>query len=388
MANTLTSAIPQILLQCLPVLRQNAVLPQLVNSDFGTEAAEQGNAITIAKTAIVTVRDVAASVVAASNQDTTPTQVVVSLSNWKEATFQMSDKDAREVLKGLLPQQGQECVKAVINQVEADIINAVTLGAGQAVNGPGGTTPFGSTSSLTAAGNARKALNFGLAPMSDRYVVLDPAAEAAALITPDAFRFDGAGQNLTQINGNLGMRMGMQWFMDQNINQFTASAAFTTGFTIATAAATALTTALTIINGTTTGAIAVGNRFTIAGGSQVYVIVSAGTISTATVTALGNVTVSVYPAIGSTVASGIAITVFATYVQNLVFQRQAVAFASRPLGAALGASGDDMRSIVDPVSGLALTLAITRESYQSTFRVSCLYGVKLVRPDFACIIAG
>lgn len=379
MANTNSAIIPQILLRALPVLRQNSILTRLVDTSYGEDAQEQGNQITIGKTVAATARSVTASVVAATNQDITPTSVIVSLSNWQEATYQMSDKDNREIMAGFLPKQGQECVKAVINAVEQSILDAALFG-GNAV-GTAGTTPF--ATNINTAATARKALNVGLAPMDERFVVLDPSAESNALLTPDTFRFDGAGDALTQINGSLGRRLGMQWYMDQNINTHTVGTAWATGYSVLTAGAAAGATSVSVINATGTGTILVGDKFTVAGSSQVYTVISA-------VAHASNAadTISFAPALVTAAVSGGALTVVGSFVQNLVFQRGALAFASRPLAQALGSSHDDMSSIVDPISGMALTVAITRESYQSTFRVSCLWGVKLVRPEFLCHLLG
>jgi hypothetical protein len=387
MANTLTSVIPQILLRAQDVARQNSILPRLVDNSYSTDAEEQGNSIDIAIAATATARDVAAAVTPAANQDHTMTKTTLNLNKFKESTHNLTDKEYRELVNGVIPRQGEECVKAVVNQVEADIFTEA-LNAGNAV-GTAGTTPFGGTSSLTVAGSARRWLNFYLAPMEDRYVVLDAMAEGNAVVTPDVFRFDGAGDTFSQINGAMGRRLGMGWVLDQNVAVHTSAAAWITGFSIATAAATALSTTLTIINASVTGTLVLGDKFTIGGATQVYAIISVGTIATATATVLGNVTISIYPAVGSTVASGVAITVITSFTQNLVFQRRALAFASRRLSPAMGiAENGELRSFVDPISGLALNIAITREHYQSTFRVSCLYGIKLVRPDWLVHLLG
>jgi hypothetical protein len=379
MSNSLSSVIPQILIRTLPVLRQNACLPQLSDTSYGEDAQEQGNQITIGKTVAATARDVVASVVAATNQDITPTNVVVSLSNWKESTTPITDKEIREIAKGFLPKQFGENVKAVVNAVEQSFLDAALLG-GNAV-GTAGTTPF--NGSMVVAGSARKVLNIGLAPMDERYVVLDPSAENNALLAPETFRYDGAGDQLTQINGSMGTRLGMRWFMDQNISTHTVGTAWTTGYSVLTAGAAAGAVLMSVINATGTGTILVGDKFTVAGSSQVYAI-------TSIVAHASNAadTISFAPALVTAAVSGGALTVFASFVQNLCFQRGAFAFASRPLAPAMGSTADDMSSIVDEISGLALTVAITRESYQSTFRVSCLWGVKLVRPEFCTHILG
>ena len=57
------------------------------------------------------------------------------------------------------------------------------------------------------------------------------------------------------------------------------------------------------------------------------------------------------------------------------------------LSAALGA-GDDSVQIVDPATGVSLRLMLTREYYQTTARVSALWGWKVVRGEHIVRVCG
>jgi hypothetical protein len=75
------------------------------------------------------------------------------------------------------------------------------------------------------------------------------------------------------------------------------------------------------------------------------------------------------------------------YVRNLVFHRDCVAFASRPL-ADLPVPEALVQAIGDPVTGVTLRLEISREHKRTRFSYDCLYGVTLARRELGAILAG
>ena len=81
---------------------------------------------------------------------------------------------------------------------------------------------------------------------------------------------------------------------------------------------------------------------------------------------------------------GVGVT---AYVPNLVFHRDAFAFASRPL-ADIAGYGNEIASAVDPVTGIALRLEVSRQYKQTTFSYDILYGCNVVRPEFGAKIKG
>ena len=75
------------------------------------------------------------------------------------------------------------------------------------------------------------------------------------------------------------------------------------------------------------------------------------------------------------------------YVPNLVFHRDCFAFASRPLQDIMGL-GNSISSAVDPVTGIALRLEVSRQYKQTTFSYDILYGANVVRPELGAKIRG
>lgn len=382
MANTFTNwNAPEILGPVLGVLRQNAVMPRLVTTDLqDTVARERGDTIDITKTAAGTLRDITPAETPASNQDISPTKVQLSLNRWKESSFHVTDKQASEIREGVLSPQLVEHIKVVANGVDTDILREMYAFAADS-QGTAGSTPFSSTS-VTLAATARRILNQQLAPLSDRYIVLDPLAEAAALTVSNILQFDQRGDQGGIIEGEIGRKLGFGWLMNQNLTTNTASTtSWVTGYAYVTAGVAAGATTITVINATQGGVINAGSLFKSAGSSQTYAVV----VTTTSVTNTA-VTLSISPAMATAAASADAITVVASYTPNLAFHKGACVFASRPVGGAY--ARDNSVQMVDPVTGVALRIMITREHYQETARVSCLWGVKMLRAEHVIRLLG
>ena len=82
-------------------------------------------------------------------------------------------------------------------------------------------------------------------------------------------------------------------------------------------------------------------------------------------------------------------TVHASFVRNLVFHRDAIAFANRPLmDSTAGVDLGNFMSMQDPVSGLVMRLEVSRQYKQTVWEFDILWGNALVRPELAAIMAG
>jgi hypothetical protein len=203
--------------------------------------------------------------------------------------------------------------------------------------------------------------------------VVDPDAEAEALelraFQDASFRGDIDGI----VNGQIGRKLGFDWFMDQNVPTHTTTG---TGTVIVNDASTAVgDTTITWDGGGT--APALGDVFTVAGDTQTYVVVS----STATV-------ITMLPTLQSVAANNAALTFKATHVVNLGFHRDAFALAMRPLENAVDGLGNQISVATDPISGVSMRLEVSREHKRTRYSFDVLYGAKLVRAELACRMAG
>lgn len=235
---------------------------------------------------------------------------------------------------------------------------------------------------MTHLAQAKRLLSVNLAPITDRYFVFDPVAEANMMTVSNILQAEQFGSREGILEGSVGRALGFGLYMNQNVATLTAATtAWATGYAAASGSWAAGVTSITLINASCHGAIYAGNMFK--SGAGYYSVYT-------TVTAVTNTAVIVVfqPALATAVASGDAITVVAAYTPNIAFHRGALAFASPPLAGALGADDEAVSSVTDPVSGITLRFAVTREYYQSTVRVSALWGFLARVPAHIVNLAG
>lgn len=377
MPNTLTNVTPLLLAQGVMALRQQAIMTRLVNRSYDSQAAQQGNVVQIPIPSAMSARAITPSVTINSNVDFSPTAVNVTLDFWYEAPFQFSDSDVLSVSNGTDSMQANAAIKALVNEVDGYILGKHIRFYNHA--GAAGTTPFATT--INVAGTVRMKMNRDLAPVDDRRVVLDPAAEANALLLSNILQFDQRGDQGGIVNGSIGRKLAMDWYMDQNITTFTPGTGWATGYSASTVAGAVGDTTLNILNATSSGTVKIGDIFS--HGGYDYVLTAA-----ATATATTQFAVAFYPPLKAAIATGCAITVVATaYTANLVFHRDAIAWASRPL-LDIGGVGNIMASDTDPISGLALRLETSRQYKQTTFSYDILGGANVVRRELGAKILG
>lgn len=377
--NTLTAVIPQILAQSVVTLRQNSIMPRLVNSNYDYATAFQGQAITIPIPSAITANAVTPAAYYAAGTNLAPANATITLDQWYEASFTLSDKEIQEAIAGIIPMQAAEAVKAIANKVDQYIMSKyVTC---PYYTGTAGTTPFAST--ISEATSMRKILNNNLAPLGDRRVVLNADAEANLLglsIFNSAAAVQAGMIAPELVEGTLGRKLGFDWFMNQNITTHSNGTRQATTFQINSTTVAIGDTQVAIDTGT--GVAAIGDTFTVAGDANQYVCITGCTSTllkfapTAKVAWADNAVVS-FAGAGS-----------GSQVINLGFHRDAFAFVSRPLADSVELGGNMISSVVDPLSGLALRLEVQRGWKETKWSLDCLWGATLVRPELCCRLLG
>lgn len=382
-SNTLTEVIPKLLAQGLLAIRQMAIMPRYVNRGYETIAGEKGSSIDIPIPSAITAVAVTPSYVPPDDAGVVPTKTSILLDQWWEAPFFLTDKDMLEAMNGTIPMQASEAIKSLANKVDILLINKA-IATFQNYAGVAGVTPF--ANDLSEFLSADQMLNDKLAPPDNRYMAISSRAKANALglrqFTDASFRGDTGGI----IKGEIGEKLGAFWFMDQNLVRQTAGT-ITTGL-IAKAATAVLAGAKTFLATTaaSTGAAALlaGDVIAIAGHTQTYVLTAAATQASAS----SDVTLAFEPGLEAALVGSEAITVKATRRINLNFHRDALALASRPFAGADPMGLGTFLSAVDPISGLALRLEVTRQHKRTRWSYDILCGVGAPRPQFGVIVAG
>lgn len=366
----------------LKTLRENIVLARVVNHQYeGEITAQRKNAtVNVVVPSAVAVADVTAAATYPATTAVTPTVIPVTLSQHKEAAFDVTDFDLQRVDQGIIPMQASEAVKALANTIDAYLFSLCKF---YGWGGASGTTPF--ATDLTAFLDARKAAANQLMPMDNRFAIINPDAEANALglraFQDASFRGDTAGI----VSGQIGTKLGALWAMSQNVPLHTTGAA--TAGTIALDDSVARAVGLKVLHmdGFSVKPSA-GDVFTIAGDTQTYVVTSATTLAgtDSDVSFEPGLKVAIPAVDGNEV-----VTFKSSFRKNLLFHRDALAFAMAPMeDSNIGQGMVAMQSIVDPVSGLSLRLELTRQYKQWRMSFDAIYGGALVRPEFGAIIAG
>jgi hypothetical protein len=376
--NTLTSVLDRILAQALQVLRENCVMPRLVNSSYSSLAGGKGSTMEISVPAEVSAIAVSPGNTPPDTAGVTPSVVVMNLDKWYDAGFFMSDKDLMDIRDGVLPAQAGACVKALANQVNTDLLALYKDVYGYV--GTAGTVPF--ATGLDEAAAARRVLADQLCPLADRRGVIDPEAEANFILLPSVLNAEKRGDDVGIKEGRISRILGVDWFTDQAVPTHTAGTA--AGATL-DSTDYALGTKTVTLASAGTGTILVGDVFTIAGDPQTYVVTSGDADVS------GGGTISFEPGLKVAITSNnLAITLKASHVSHLMFNKDAFGFANRPFSGGIldGQSAGTFRYMTDPVSGLSLRAEVTREHKRDKLAFDILYGVKTIRRELATRIAG
>ncbi|GAB7079869.1 P22 phage major capsid protein family protein [Megalodesulfovibrio paquesii] len=380
----LSAITPKLLAQGALTLRQHSVMPRLVNADFGVEAARKGAVIDVPVPTAMSSAAVEPAASAPALNGPGASSVPIAMDQWREAQFYLTDKDVLSVMDGVIPMQAAEAIKALANYVDAYLLGLYT-GVSQCV-GTAGSTPF--AEDLAAITAARKILSGRSAPKTDRRFVMDPEAEANALMLRAFQDASFAGSAETIQEGEITRKLGFDWFMDQNVPLHVAGSVGGEAGTPTTLKAGVVEpvgeTILAVTCGTGAGlALKAGDLLQIEDDPATYAVAEDVNIAP-------GVEGVVRLATGLELATngGEALSVLPSHTVNLAFHRDAIAFANRPLVDAAEGLGAMIQSVTDPVSGLSLRLEVSREYKRTRWSYDILFGAALVRPELACRVLG
>lgn len=364
----------------LATLREELALCMIANRDREGElvGAKKNGTVNITIPAAVATRAVSPDVVPPSVTAVTPTVQALTLDTWREAPFIMDDKGMSQVDKGIIPMQANEAIKGLANYIEDYLWTKITARA-YGWSGTAGTTPFAVDTSAYLEG--RKVANNQLMPMDPRYVVLGTDAEANALgLRAFQDASFGGGEGVI-INGQIGRKLGALWIMSQRVPTHTGGT-YTTGTTVT--GVNAIGATVIALSGGATGTLIAGDIIGI--GAYTYNVVSSvGTTTPSSVT--------ITPGLFAATAGAEAIvgrkSGANTFVQNLIIQRDGLAFAMAPLIDAVVVPGATLQAVaVDEKTGLALRIEVSRQHKQVQWSFDALFGGAVVRDTSLVYIGG
>lgn len=389
--------VPQMLARGLKTLRENLVMARLSLQRYDYSPGQKGSTVEVPVPHPLATNVVAPGAVSIQPQDSTPNVINIPVNQWHEAAFGITDKEMVEARADAIMMQADEAMKAIANKIDAYLWSvAVAHLDGDIARSHGipGTTPFAAKADgigdIDTALTARARLDDALAPMDDRYVIMNPDAEANLLQQRRFADMSFTGRDETIIRGMMGERFGLNWVKTQMAQKHTRSTASWATAAAATAGATSLSIDQTGTAFQTTPEQ--GETFTIAGDTTRY-IVTTKTADKAAASAAA-VSVSISPPLASAAADDAVLTIGKSYVSNIVMHRDFLAFVSKPqvdeesMRMFRQAGNGFVESVVDPVSGVALRAMLVRQHYQWRFSFDALWGAAIIRDTFGRRIWG
>lgn len=384
MTNILDQIAPKIVARGMMSFREQAIMPRLVNADFSAEAARKGDRIEVMIPEEVEVEDVVPGVTNPSVPDKDPKTATIELNQWKKVSFYLSDKDMMQIDadQSFVPFQMQQAVNALAQEVNKSFYKEI-MRARYFIGYPGKKlfTQSSSEASKDYAGinpvlEGRKLLNNAKAPKSGRYGILGFEEEANALELPQFADVEKSGDTSVRLEGEIGRKYGIQWFATDQIHTHTSdtlSKEFQLSYSVKTG--DALTTVRNISPHPAFGDLALN-----ASGSIVATFEDWKETKT-----VSSYTHSLSVPFTNNFSNTYRFRVGPEHNNNMIFQRDAFAFAIRPLSSATESLGlgNRIMSVTDPETGLSIRLEISREYKRTVWEFDVLWGVKLVRPEFA-----
>ena len=396
-------------------LKFTSKIDKQYSKEFAKTGAKVGNTITVRKPWRPTTRSGPAIQIQNVNEEMVP----LVLSNQTGVDFTFSSQDLTLTVDQFAERYIKPAVVAVANQV--DIAN-LQMAAQTTYNmvGIGGTAP-GNQSSPTAANTlaiylaAQQKLQELACPQDgDHSMFLNPAGQAATIA-----QLSGLFQSSSEIakqyeKGIMGMAVGAEWYMSQNVYAYTSGAQGGTP-TVNGAGQTGASLVTQGWSNSITNLLAIGDVFTIAGVYKVNPITKQNTgvlqqfIVTAAASSNGSgaSTISISPSIitsGSTqtVTASPANSASITFTSNgggtqtanvltannIMCHKSAYTFGCAdmelPEGVHFAARAKDEES------GLSIRIvrAYDINSDQIPCRLDILWGNAALRPEWACKVLG
>ena len=403
MANSLLT-IDMITRKSLEILENNLVITRNVNRQYDDSFAVNGAKIGSTLRIRLPDRAVVTDGAALTAQDDNEQYTTLAVSSQKHIGVSFSSQELTMQLDDFAERVLKPRISQLASSVDSDVANAYK-GIANSVGTPG-TTPATALVLL----QAQQKLNEKAATMSPRYATVNPAANAGLVNGLSGF-FNPTDTISRQFkNGMMGENVvGFEEVnMSQSIKMHTCGSRQATGDLVNGTISTQGATTISIDGDVGAATVTVGDVFTIAG---VYAVnpqtrESTGALQQFTVTAANTAAggaftnISVSPAMytsGQALATidafpqdGAAVTFVGAastqYPQNMVYHRDAIAFATADL---ILPGGVDMASRAVH-NGISLRVVRQYDINNDVMpcRVDVLYGYNAIRPEMACRIWG
>ena len=376
MANTLSNLIPNVYAALDVVSRELVGAIPGVSRNASADRLAEGQTLrsTVAPASSTSVFTPSMSIPAAVDQ--TIGNKTIALSKNKYAAFSWTGEEEYAMNQGpgfLTIQQDQiaQAFRVLVNEMEADVCNALYQGASRAT-GTTAVTPFATT--LGDSAQLRKILDDNGAPMSGRSLVIDTAAGAALRTIGQLTKANEAGTAMTLRDGEL---LNLHGFSVRESAQIQRPVVGTGASFVLNGAHTVGATTITVKTGS--GTLVAGDVITI--NSKNYVV-EAGR------SGAGAFTINA-PGLRDAGSDGNTVTVLATGARNIAFAPNALTLATRlPIFPSQGDLALDNEIITDPRTGISFDLRVYPGDGMALYRIHALWGWSMIKPEHAAVLLG
>lgn len=313
----------------------------------------------------------------ATAEDVVTESVSVTLDQWKEVKFKLSDKDLALSSEKIISDHVRPAAVAMADHIDqalaalyADIPWYTVMQA----------TP--TLADLTAI---RKIMFDNKVPLRDdanMHFMLDGLGEQAFLDALAASGQQANTQDPALRAGSMGRLFGFEVWANQNAPTHTSGVS-ADAVGAATGAAAVGDTTFDFDGVTTAGTFVAGDSFVFAGHAQRYVLTANATASGGAVTGA-----AFYPALKTAVADNEVVTFFlggTAKAQRIAFHRNAFGMAMAPLSEMGNELGARIATVSDPITGISLRSRIYYQGNDSEVHVALdvLYGLVTLDPNLA-----
>lgn len=201
----------------LGVLKANTVMAGLVNRNFESLIANQGDVINVPRRGTLTVNDKAANTEITLQTPTADT-IPLTLNKYKEVSFLVEDVAAAQANQSIVQGYVEDGMIALAEQIDSDILALYSGFSTTPVDATGGPSTLDGVGVRSATIiEANRLLNVAKAPKTDRYIVWHPNAEAELLDKEKITSADFGDPGTAVREATIGRKYGFTHFMSQNV---------------------------------------------------------------------------------------------------------------------------------------------------------------------------
>jgi hypothetical protein len=274
-----------------------------------------------------------------------------------------------------------QAMRALINEVEADLWDIAYKTASRAFGTPG-TTPF--ASDLDGAAQMALILDDNGAPQEDRTLIINTLAASKLRKLANLSTVYAAGTDETLRQGTLLPIFNLDIKQSGQISTHTKGTG--TGYGIVAAGEAVGQTTLSLDGGTVgaTGILA-GDHVTFSGGAtdaNKY-MVNTGLAAVSGDIVIGN------PGLKIVKVDADAMTIGDSYTPNVAFHKQAIQLLARaPEMPQEGDAADDVMTFTDPLTGIPFQVAMYKQYRQVKYEVGLAWGVAAIKSEHIAVLIG